>query len=76
MLCCQFVFCVSLNLCKVASNLYLVAVLVVGFYVANPHSNVSGYPCARTIEIIIFAITVNLKAAIDNYQRIVYLNLN
>ena len=76
MLCCQFVFSVSLNLCQVAGNFYLVAVLIVGFYAVNHHRYVSGYPCARTVEIIVLAITVNLKAAIDNYQRIVYLYLN
>ena len=72
MLCCQFVFCVSLNLCKVADNLYL----VIGFYAVNANRNVSSHPCARTVEIIVFAITVNLKAAIDNYQRVVYFYLN
>ena len=76
MLCCQFVFCVSLNLCKVADNLYLVAVLVIGFYAVNANRNVSSHPCTCTVEIVILAITVNLKAAIDNYQCVVCFYLN
>lgn len=55
------------NLCKVIGRFYLVAVFVVGFYAFDDNRNVGSDP-ACTVEIIIFAITVNLKAAINNYQ--------